>query len=107
ANYSNPRQAPTQLTVESEQALSRVFGPLARSGENRALPKSVRRLPERERVEFGLNFESDNAFGVLGLGQAATGYYKRGEKRYRVIVSEAEDPELARDVYVALRRLPG
>ena len=107
AHYSNARQAPAELHAESARVLPRILARLGQDSVKQRLPASVRRLPNAERLEHGLSFEATAAFGIVGLGQAATGYYERSSKRYRVTVSEAEDPGSARDVYHALRRLPG
>jgi hypothetical protein len=103
--YVNENEAPETIRAVSAALLPRFLSTLA-SRQN-VQPQVVNLLPREHRVPFGVALEPKNAFGVSGLGAAATGYYEEGGKRYRVTVSHNVDEASAKDVYAGARRLPG
>lgn len=73
-------------------------------GENS--PAVVKLLPSANLIPLGVSFLPKDAFGLSGLGQVAVGYYKEGEKRYRLVAIQRDDAEQAKEAMKALRK-PG
>jgi hypothetical protein len=70
------------------------------------LPLSVQKLPRAQRVALGARLVPGDALGVLGMGMGAVGYYRDGDKRWRVLAMARPDAESARDVLSTLARSP-
>jgi hypothetical protein len=70
------------------------------------LPLSVQKLPRAQRVPLGARLVPGDALGVLGMGMGAVGYYREGDKRWRVLAIARPDAESARDVLSTLARSP-
>ncbi len=106
--YVHELESPDQIKSSS----ARVLPPLATAlgqllpGEL-TLPPSVSRLPSNERVPSGVAYEYRDLLGVSGAGRGAVGYYKDGERRYRVFVSVRPEEDSAKDVMKTLRKLEG
>ncbi len=75
--------------------------------DDQPLPRSLSLLPERDRRTLGRRFAYADALGVLGAGHGATGYYRAGEKNYRIFVASYPDEAAAKDAALLLRRRPG
>lgn len=70
------------------------------------LPLAVQRLPSADRVPLGVRLELGDALGVRGMGAGAIGYYRDGDKRWRVLAIVRPDAEAAHDVLSTLARSP-
>lgn len=75
-------------------------------GTNDALP-DVKLLPEADRYSLGVEYTLDEPFGAKGAGDAATGYYHTGDKRYRVVAMSRTDSEKARSALGLLKAKGG
>jgi hypothetical protein len=70
------------------------------------LPLAVEKLPTSHRLPLGVRLELGDALGVRGMGAGAIGYYREGDKRWRVLAIVRPDSEAARDVLSTLARSP-
>lgn len=107
-SYTNELESPDQLKATS----AKVLPPLAKEiGEklpgDKALPKPAVLLPAEGRVAMGVGFEAKDLLGVSGVGPGAMGYYKDGDKRWRVLAGVRADEASAKDVLKTLSKLDG
>jgi hypothetical protein len=70
------------------------------------LPPSVQRLPRAHRIPLGARLLTGDALGVPGVGRGAVGYYRDGDKRWRVLAIVRPDAESAKDVLATLGQSP-
>ncbi len=67
------------------------------SGDVSALP-AVQSLPTNFRLPMGVRYHSRDMLGITGVGPGAVGYYRDGDKRYRVITMVRRDADQAKDL---------
>ena len=107
-SYVNELESPDQLA----QSSARVLPPIATAlgsglpGTSDMLP-AVAQLPEQDRVAMGISYEIDDVLDIAGAGPGAIGYYKAGEKRYRIFSLVRPDEAAAKDVLKTLRKVEG
>jgi hypothetical protein len=70
------------------------------------LPLPVQKLPRANRLPLGVRLELSDVLGVRGTGAGAIGYYREGDKRWRVLAIVRPDAEAAHDVLSTLARNP-
>ncbi|MGE5784183.1 MAG: DUF6599 family protein [Myxococcales bacterium] len=107
-SYSNDNEAPDALKASSKRllpVLGHAIGELL-PGE-RELPAAARLLPEASRIKLGLVFEPKHILGITGAGPGAIGFYREGERRYRLIALERPNDQAAQDVMKTLRKVEG
>ncbi len=75
-------------------------------GDPQPLP-AVAALPKDARLPMGVTFVTKDALGVDGVGPAALGYYRDGDKRWRVLSLVRADADQAKDVLATFARLTG
>jgi hypothetical protein len=68
------------------------------------LPPAVLALPTENRLPMGVAYAVGDVFGVPGIGGGAVGYYKDGERRYRVVALLRPDEDAAGDVLETLKK---
>jgi hypothetical protein len=106
--YVHELESPDQIKASS----ARVLPPLASAlgqllpGEL-SPPAAVSRLPVAGRVPSGVAYEYRDLLGVSGAGRGAVGFYKDGERRYRVIVGVRTEEDSAKDVMKTLHKIEG
>jgi hypothetical protein len=102
------KMTPEQIAVQNQQAT----GAIAREIGSRLtgptdLPPAAAALPAEHRVPLGIAFHPKDALGVTGVGPAAVGYYKDGDKRWRAVAAVRPDAEGAKEIYRAFKLKPG
>lgn len=107
-SYTNDIESPDEIKQSSRTALP----PLARElGEklpgDKSLPDAASLLPTDHRIKLGVTYEPKDVLDIGGTGAGALGYYKRGEKRWRVLSIVRPDEESAKDVLKTLRKVDG
>ncbi|MBV9950180.1 MAG: hypothetical protein JOZ69_25290 [Myxococcales bacterium] len=75
-------------------------------GDVQPLPAAAA-LPTASRVPLGVAYHPKDALGVPGLGPAAVGYYKDGEKRWRAVAVARGNVEGAKEAFRAFKQRPG
>lgn len=106
--YSDEAAAEAALKAASEKALP----PLVKEmGEklpgDAALPPAAASLPKEKLLPLGVRYVIQDALGVGGVGGGAFGYYRDGDKRYRVLSLARADAEQAQDVLASFAKQPG
>ncbi|MCA9618411.1 MAG: hypothetical protein KC731_05300 [Myxococcales bacterium] len=71
------------------------------------LPPAAAGLPAQDQLPLGVRFVTEDALGIAGAGEAAYGYYKTGEQRWRVLSIVRDEAAGAKDVLATLRRQEG
>jgi hypothetical protein len=79
---------------------------LERLPEAEGWPRALGKLPKLHRLPLGLRLVLGDALGVPGLGANAIGYYRDGQKRWRVLAISRPDLDSAKDVMSTLGRHP-
>lgn len=70
-------------------------------------PAAAAKLPQQGLIPLGVVMVLDKALGEAGTGPAAFGFYRDGDKRYRVMVISKDDGEQAKDAYKTLAKKKG
>jgi hypothetical protein len=109
--YINENESPDQLAASSLAVLA----PLAKAiGAN--IPGSLDKPPAAAALPLtnivnrnAIAFFPKDALGVTGVGAGAVGYYKEGDRRYRLVAIEnaKSDVEQAKDVMKTFKAKPG
>lgn len=106
--YANPRENPERALASARQVLPQLSAAFAeRLGARSVLPAAVQSLPVQWRLPSGVKYQLNDALGVHGAGAAATGFYRNGRKRWRVLSIVRQDADAARDVDRTLQRVVG
>ncbi|HEU4407271.1 MAG TPA: DUF6599 family protein [Polyangiaceae bacterium] len=71
------------------------------------LPPAAAKLPQPSRLPLGVAYAAQNVLGVEGTGPGALGYYREGERRYRVLVISKADADQAKDVLKSFSKKKG
>jgi hypothetical protein len=107
-SYTNELESPEQLKQSSRAVLPVLAKEIGEKlpGDQAPLPP-VAALPEAQRIPLGVWFDTKDALGVKGAGPGAVGYYKEGDKRWRVLALIRPDEESAKDVLKTLKQADG
>ena len=102
------KMTPEQMAAQNESAT----GAIAREIGSRLpgptdLPPAAAALPDAQRLALGIAYHPKEALGVSGVGPAAVGYYKDGDKRWRQVAVSRADVEGAKEVFRAFKLKPG
>jgi hypothetical protein len=105
-SYTNESEAPEQMKASA----ARVLPGLARGVGDRlpgeaTLPGPALLLPTEHRLPLGVSYVVSDVLGVSGLGPGAVGFYRDGDKRYRVFVLGRGDDDAAGDVLETLKKV--
>jgi hypothetical protein len=72
-----------------------------------APPPAAAALPTASRVPLGVRYHTRDMFGIAGAGPGAVGYYREGDKRYRVAALLRNDADQAKDLLATFARQAG
>ena len=72
-----------------------------------ALPPAAAALPKEGLIPLGIRYITKDLLGKTGSGAGAFGYYRDGDKRYRVAVIARGDADQAKDVLSTLAKVRG
>jgi hypothetical protein len=105
-SYSNELEPPDKM----KESGKRVLPDIARSiGDKLPLdtapPPAVALLPEEHRLPMGVSYLLTDLFGIAALGPGAVGFYKDGDKRWRVVTLVRPDEDAADDVLESLKKV--
>jgi hypothetical protein len=107
-SYSNDNEAPDALKSSSKRILpllGKAIGELLPG--DREMPVAARLLPAEGQIKFGLVFEPRDVLGITGAGPGAFGFYRDGERRYRIMTLERANDQAAQDVIKTFRKVEG
>lgn len=106
--YVHELESPDQIKASSARVLPVIARALGEKlpGES-TLPPSAQRLPAASRIPSGISYEYRDLLGVPGAGRGALGFYKNGERRYRIFASVRLEEDSAKDVIKTLKKQPG
>ena len=105
--YSNDEQTPEQLKKSSDEILPKLAEAIAaKLPDAPAAPAAASALPEADRVPLGVMYYPKAVLGMVGFPGGAVGYYKKDNKRWRVITIAPADVDGAKDALKTLRQ-PG
>jgi hypothetical protein len=106
--YVNENESPEQLAKSSEAILSTVGKEIGqRLPGAMTLPTAAQILPTEKRVPNGIVFYPKDVFGWNATGPGAVGFYKDGDRRWRVLAIVKDDADQAKDVFKTIKSKPG
>jgi hypothetical protein len=70
-------------------------------------PPAVAALPESARLPLGVRYHTRDVLGIAGAGPGAVGYYREGDKRYRIGAMLRRDGDQAKDLLATFAKEPG
>jgi hypothetical protein len=107
--YINENESPDQLAKSSQAVLAplaKSIGANIRGGVEK--PPSAGALPSANIVvPNAIAYFPKDALGVSHVGAGAVGYYKDGDKRYRLAAFQKDDADQAKDVMKTLKGKAG
>ena len=107
ANYSDESAPTAERARDVAARLPELFRGLLEALPNEpTLPLAVQKLPASNRIPLGVRLVQGDAFGVRGIGPGALGYYREGDKRWRVLSIVRPDADSAKDVLGTLGQNP-
>jgi hypothetical protein len=102
------KMTPEQMAVQNEQATGVIAAEIgAKLPGPTDLPPAAAALPTAQRLPLGIAYHPKEALGLSGVGPAAVGYYKEGDKRWRELAVFRADAEGAKEVFRAFKLKPG
>lgn len=106
--YNNEQESPEQLAKSSEVILTAVGKDMgAKLPGATTLPPAAAMLPSENRVTNGIVFQPKDVLGWSGIGPAAMGFYKEGERRWRDLAIVKDDADQAKDAFKTIKSKPG
>jgi hypothetical protein len=106
--YANEQETPSQMKASSEKLLVPIGVEIGKKLPGQpGLPPSATRLPADKMVSMGILYAPKDVLGVDGAGAGATGFYKDGDKRYRVLSVARDDADQAKDVLKTFGKIHG
>jgi hypothetical protein len=106
--YVNENESPDQLAKSSEIILTQVGKQIGDKLPGDAkLPPAAAMLPADKRVAQGITFQPKDVMGWSGVGPGAIGYYKDGDRRWRVLAIVKDDVDQAKDAFKTIKSKPG
>lgn len=102
------KATPDQIAKMSQDASGAIAKELGSKlpGDAAKLP-AASALPSANLIPLGVLMIPKDPFGITGAGPAALGYYKDGEKRWRILSVVRPDADQAKDTFKAIRSRPG
>lgn len=97
--YVNEDEAPEELRASSAKILPSLARALADAlpGEKEPL-EEIALLPEEDRIPLGVRFAAERVLDVPGAGPGIVGHYRKGDRRWQVLVAVREDEQGAGDL---------
>ncbi len=106
--YVNENESPEQLAKSSEAVLTTIGKEIGeRLPGAKSLPPAAQILPTEHRVPNGIVYHPTNVLGWNATGPGAVGFYKDGDRRWRVLAIVKDDAEQAKDAFKTIKSKPG
>jgi hypothetical protein len=102
------KMTPEQMAAENVKATGAIAHDIGdRLPGATDLPPAAAALPATDRLPLGIAYHTKEALGVSGVGPAAVGYYKDGDKRWREVAVVRADADGAKEVFRAFKLKAG
>ena len=106
--YANEQETPAQMKASSERLLAPIGIEIGQKLPGAAsLPPAAAKLPTDKLLPLGILFSPKDVLGIDGAGPGAAGFYKDGDKRYRVLSLVRDDVDQAKDVLKTFGKVKG
>ena len=106
--YVNENESPEQLAKSSEAILTKVGKEIGDKLPGATdLPAAAAMLPTDKRVPQGITYQPKDVLGWTAVGPGAIGYYKDGDRRWRVLAIVKDDADQAKDALKTMKSKPG
>jgi uncharacterized protein DUF6599 len=106
--YANEQETPAQMKASSERLLVPIGTEIGKKLPGApALPEAAQKLPADKMIPLGILYAPKDVLGVEGAGSGATGFYKDGDKRYRILSIVRDDVDQAKDTLKTFARIRG
>jgi len=106
--YTNDQETPDQMKKSSDAILASLAKSIAEKlPTSPDVPASAKALPSADRIANGVAYFQSDVLGVAGAGAGAVGYFRAGDKRWRVVAAPRDTEDQAKDLIHALRAKPG
>ena len=105
-SYTNELEPPDKMKESGKRILPDVARAIGdKLPLDASLPPAVAVLPSDHRIPMGVSYVLGDLFGISGIGSGAVGFYKDGDKRWRVVCMIKPDEEGAEDVLSSLKKV--
>jgi hypothetical protein len=105
--YNDETAAEAAIKSNSEKLLPPLVAAIGEKLPGDTAPPGAAALPKDDLIPLGQRFVTKDLLGVEGVGSGLFGYYKSGEKRYRVAVLVRADADQAKDAIGTFMKLAG
>jgi hypothetical protein len=105
-SYTNELEPPDKMKESGKRLLPDVAKALGdKLPSDTSPPAAVALLPEENRIPMGISYLMSDLFGISALGSGAIGFYKSGDKRWRVVTLVRADDDAADDILESLKKV--
>jgi hypothetical protein len=105
-SYTNEAESPDQMRASGKRILPDLATAIGdKLPGDTTLPPAVQALPAEHLLPMGVTYAPTDVLGISGVGPGALGYYKDGDKRYRVVSLGRADEDSADDVLATLKKV--
>lgn len=102
------KMTPADMARANEQSTGAIAKDIGgRLPGGTGLPAAATVLPVPSRLPLGIAYYPKDALGLNGVGPAAVGYYRDGEKRWRDVAVVRPDADGAKETFRAFKLRPG
>ena len=106
--YVNENESPEQLAKSSEAILTTIGKEIGQRLPGATTPPpAAQLLPTEHRVPNGIVFHPKDVLGWSATGPGAVGFYKDGDRRWRVLAIVKDDADQAKDAFKTIKAKPG
>jgi hypothetical protein len=106
--YVNETESPDQMAKSSEAILTAIGKEIGdKLPGPKAMPTAAQALPTTSRIANGILYKPKDVLGWKAIGPAAIGFYKEGERRWRVLSIVKDDADQAKDVMKTIKSKAG
>lgn len=105
-SYTNEMESPDQMRESGKRVLPEIARAVGqRLPGDGTLPAAAQALPAEHLLPMGVSYVFSDVLGISGIGSGAVGYYRDGDRRYRVFVLARGDEDAAGDVLETLKKV--
>ena len=105
--YANEQETPAQMKASSERLLVPLGTDIGKKLPGaQGLPAAASKLPLEQMLPMGILYAPKDVL-VDGAGAGALGFYKEGDKRYRVLAIVRDDVDQAKDALKTFGKVRG